>query len=94
MSVTVYPYIIVLSYTHPREETRVEEHTVHVEAYSITDAVIQASMELEAKHAYGEQQWKQKLVAVRPDTEKARGEVASLLRDLGLIRLPTTGGKQ
>lgn len=90
---TVYPYISVLSFAHPRDGATVE-HTCHVEAYSINDAVYQSVAEVEAQHSYIEQGYKMKLLSIRPDTEKARAAITDLLKDIGLLRAPAVGGKQ
>lgn len=89
----VYPYIVVMQYTHPRDGSKVEQ-SVSVEAYSMADAIMQASVEVEAKFAYMEQQYAQKLIWVGPDVKKASERVSNLLKDIGLLKMPTGEKKQ
>lgn len=82
------PYVVVIATTHPRSG-EVTQHRMALEAYTVQDAVYQAMLELDAKHAVLEQQYKIKVLSVGPDTKQAHDRLASLLDEIGLLRMPT-----
>jgi len=86
------PYIVVVQSEHPRS-AELTEYRVPLEAYSITDAMTQALVELDAKYALFEQQYKVKVLSVIPDTAKSIDRLTDMLKDIGLLKLPTTGRK-
>jgi hypothetical protein len=85
------PYIVtVLVYD---KSGATEEHVLRIEAYSVTDVMYQAGIELEAKYALAEHRKTMRLVSITPDTATARARTRALLEEIGLLHLPTTGSK-
>lgn len=84
---SVYPYVVVLQYTHPKTKAT-EEHTIAVEAYSLNEALVQASVEMEAKHDYTRNNYEMRLLSVGPDTAKMKDAAAHLISELSGLMSP------
>lgn len=64
-----------------RAAQKTEEHTVKVDAYSVSEAIVQACVELDAQHEFIAKGYDQKILKVGPDTEKLAKQVADLLSE-------------
>ncbi len=87
---TTYHYVVAITVTHPRDGS-VTEHVLRVEAYSVCDAMMQASIELDATYAFTAQQYTLKVVSIAPDTETAMLRLLERFKELSLHRMPTLG---
>jgi hypothetical protein len=87
----IYPYVVSLIAEKDDEEP--QEHRIKVEAYTISDAVVQVSLELDAKFSLAQLGYKVKIVSVTPDSENANNRIMGLLSDLNLIRSEPHGRK-
>lgn len=92
MPAPTYAYVILLEFVPAGggEPVRAESRQ---EAYTIHDAVTQAMYEVNGQHGYVDAGCTMRVLAVRPDSERAASVFQAVLDSLALLRAPT-GGRQ
>lgn len=91
MSEVARPYIVTVAV--PAAHGATEQHSIHLEAYSVQEAMFQACVELEARYAICERGETIRVISVAPDTAAAMQRVVELAKEIGLLRMPAVGSK-